>query len=181
MNESRRRLLALAAAGTLCWQAPASAHGPTPQKIDESVEIAAPPDKVWALVGNFERFDAWNPRIRSSSTDKGNTPGSTRRLSLDSGGTITEQLDELLMAEMTMAYRSGREVDPKALAVSSYSARMKVVPTAAGSRVEWRARAYRADTGNEPAAGMDDPAAVRALKELIRPALDRAKATLEGR
>ncbi|MBL8527157.1 MAG: SRPBCC family protein [Burkholderiales bacterium] len=159
----------------------AYAHGPTPQKIDESVEIAAPPAKVWTLVGDFEHFEAWNPRVKSSTADKGNSTGSTRRLTLDSGGTVTEQLDEISATEMSMSYRSGREVDPKVLAVSSYSVRLKVIPTTSGSRLEWKARAYRADTGNEPAAGMDDAAAVRSLQELIQPALARAKSSLEGK
>jgi mxaD protein len=37
--------LALLAA-CLAAPLPALAHGPTPQKVDESVEIAAPPEKV---------------------------------------------------------------------------------------------------------------------------------------
>ena len=40
---------ALAVIGT-AW-----AHGPTRQKVRESIEINAPPAKVWAAIGNFLR------------------------------------------------------------------------------------------------------------------------------
>jgi len=157
------------------------AHGPTPQKIDESIEIAAPPAAVWALVGDFARFAAWNPALANSSADKGNVAGSRRSLSLTRGGTLTEELDEYLDAERSMSYRSGRDLDPAVLAVGSYSVRLRVVAAGSGSRVEWRARAYRADTGNDPAAGRDDATAVKALQDFIRPALAQAKKKFEAK
>lgn len=159
---------------------PARAHGPTPQKIDEAVEIAAAPAAVWALVGDFDALARWNPALKSSAADQGNTVGSKRTLVFAQGGaSVSEELDEHLPEQMSQSYRSGRTIDPKVLAVSSYSARLRVVPAAGGSRLEWRARAYRADTGNEPAPGQDDAAAVQALRALMLPALQAAKNKLE--
>ena len=173
----RRTLAALAGLAAL----PAWAHGPTPQKIDEAVEIAAPPAAVWALVGDFASFSRWNPRLKASEADRANTVGSKRSLTLAQGGSVSEELDEHLPAEMSLSYRSGRAIDPKVLAVGSYSARLRVLPAGSGSRLEWRARAYRADTGNEPAPGQDDAAAVKALRDFMLPALQAAKQRLEAR
>ncbi|MDY0055507.1 MAG: SRPBCC family protein [Methyloversatilis sp.] len=156
----------------------AQAHGPTPQKIDESVTIAAPPDKVWAVVGDFAGIAGWNPSIAESSADKGNDAGSTRTLKLDKGS-VTEQLDDYDAAGMTMNYRSG-DANPAVLPVSSYSGRLTVKAEGSGSKLSWQARGYRADTGNEPPPGMDDESAVKALRALMRPGLDAVKAKLEA-
>ncbi len=44
----------------------ALAAAATEQKATESVEIAAPPDKVWAIIGNFSDL-TWHPAIKSSN------------------------------------------------------------------------------------------------------------------
>lgn len=173
--------LILALALTALTVPPIHAHGPTPQKIDETVEIAAPPAAVWALVGDFGSLSHWNPRLKASEADQGNTVGSKRNLTLEQGANVSEELDEHLPAEMSMSYRSGRTIDTKALPVGSYTARLRVLPAGNGSRLEWRARAYRADTGNDPPAGLDDATAVQALRDLMLPALHAAKKKLEGK
>lgn len=38
------------------------AHGPSRQKVVESVEINAPADKVWAVIGNFQDA-SWIPAV----------------------------------------------------------------------------------------------------------------------
>ena len=48
--------------------APAFAHGPSRQKVVEKIEIDAPADKVWAIVGNFQDM-SWHPGGRQ---DRGN-------------------------------------------------------------------------------------------------------------
>lgn len=175
-TRARQLLALLAPILAALMSAPcARAHGPTPQKIDEAVEVAAAPAAVWALVGDFGALAQWNPRLASSAADQGNTVGSTRTLRLAQGGTLSEELDEHLPAEMSMSYRSGRNIDAKVLPVGSYTARLRVTPDGTGSRLEWRARAYRADSGNEPAAGLDDADAVQALRDLMLPALQAVK------
>lgn len=156
----------------------AHAHGPTPQKIEESVVINAAPAAVWAVVGDFAGIAKWNPAVKASSADKGSEAGSTRTLTLDKGK-VTEQLDDIDAAGMTMNYRSG-ETDPKVLPASSYSGRISVKAEGSGSKVSWQARGYRADTGNEPPPGMDDESAVKALRGLMRPGLDSLKSGLES-
>lgn len=159
----------------------AQAHGPTPQKVDAAVSVAVPPAEAWALVGDFGGYARWHPGLRSSTADRGHEAGSKRTLELAGGGRVTEELDEHDAARRQMSYRSGRDLDPKVLPLSSYSARLRVLPEGAGSRIEWTARGYRADTGNDPAAGRDDASAVKALREHIQPALQKAKLLLEAR
>lgn len=183
-DAGRRRAckLALAApwiAGLGGLPAAASAHGPTPQRIDESIEIAAPPAAVWALVGSFADFARWNPTLASSSADKGNEQGSRRELKTRTGGTIAEELDDYDATALSMSYRSARDLDTQVMPTSSYSARLRVTPVGSGSKLEWQARCYRADTGNEPPKGKDDATAVAAMKAHIRPALEAAKQQLE--
>ena len=158
----------------------ALAHGPTPQRIDESIEIAASPQAVWAVVGDFGNFAAWNPWLATSQADKGNVPGSVRTLTrAEGGGQLTEDLDDYQPEQMSLSYRGGRKIDPAVLPASSYSARIQVEPAGSGSKVSFRARAYRADTGNEAPKGRDDKAVVAAMKAYIGPALQALKTRLE--
>ena len=53
----------------------ASAHGPTPQKVDETIEIAAPPAKVWELVKDFGAISSWSPAVTKSEGTGGNGTG----------------------------------------------------------------------------------------------------------
>ena len=190
-DPSRRRWLTLATASFplrpragaviagLLLAAPAVAHGPTPQRIDESIEIAAPPEAVWRIVGDFANFAKWNPWLSASEADKGNSPGSTRTLTrAEGGGQLTEELDDYQADNMSLSYRGGRKIDPAVLPASSYSARLRVEALGSGSKVSFQARAYRADTGNEAPKGRDDKAVVAAMKAYIGPALKELQAAL---
>lgn len=65
----------------------AMAHGPTRQKVTETIEINAAPDKVWAAVGNFQDM-SWHPGFTATEGKGGNDVGATRTLTLKSGGKI---------------------------------------------------------------------------------------------
>ena len=43
----------------------AQAHGPTRKKVEETVEINAAPDKVWAVIGNFQDM-SWLPPVEKT-------------------------------------------------------------------------------------------------------------------
>jgi mxaD protein len=160
----------------------AQAHGPTPQKISQAVDIEAAPERVWAAIKDFGGISRWHPALRASKADKGNAPGSTRTLTFKTGGKLTEGLDEYDAAAHSYAYRMG-EGNLKALPLSSYSASIAVLPGAApgSSRVEWNARGYRGDTSNEPPEELSDAAAVEAISGFMRSGLDALKHKLEGR
>lgn len=158
---------------------PAAAHGPTPQKVEESIAIAAPPEKVWELVKNFDSLVAWNPLVETSQGTGGNEPGAERVVVLRSGGQITDSLDEYLEEEMAYSYRLGTP-NIEAFPVSFYSATLAVKPGAdGGSEVTWDARFYRADTSNFPSETQNDQAAVAAVTELFKAGLEELKAKAE--
>ncbi len=159
--------------------APSLAHGPTPQKVEETITIAAPPDKVWAKVKDFDQLAAWNPAVASSKGKGGNEAGAEREVELKSGGKLIDSLDEYLADEMNYSYRLGTP-DIEHFPVSFYSATLAVKPGEnGGSEVEWDARFYRADTGNFPAENQNDEAAIDAITKFFKEGLENLKKTLE--
>ncbi|MDZ5650010.1 SRPBCC family protein [Nitrospirillum sp. BR 11828] len=154
----------------------AGAHGPTPQKVDETVEIKASPAAVWAVAGDFAGIAKWDAEIKASE-------GSNKKrvMTLKNGEKIEEEVDEYDAARMTYTYRM---LDPnlKALPASSYSATLVVTPGAQGTtQVQWYARVYRGDTGNEPPDELNDEAAKTALSQLFKAGLQGIKAKAEGK
>jgi mxaD protein len=156
------------------------AHGPTPQKVEEKIEIAAPPEKVWGIIKDFAKVSDWNPVVSKSEGTGGNENGATRTITLKTGD-LQEGLDYYSEKEMTYLYRLSKEkVD--VLPVSSYTAEITVKPSASGgSLVTWIARLYRADTGNEPAPDKNDAAAVKAMKAYLTEGLQGLKAKAEAK
>jgi mxaD protein len=171
-----RTMLALAAALlSICF--PASAHGPTPQTVTETVEIAAPPAQVWALVRDFGGLARWHPAILACEGG-GNTAGAEREV-VFKGGSITDSLDEYDAGRMSYTYRLVKE-NPETFPVSFYSATLTVKPAGAGTAVEWLGRFYRADTGNYPPENLNDEAAMNAMRTFFKAGLEGLKRKAEG-
>lgn len=153
---------------------PVPAHGPTPQRADESVAIAAPPEQVWKTVADFDAIGAWHPLVKKVTATGGDAAGAERVLTLEKGE-ITEGLDESDGAAMKLSYRLGKE-NVDAIPVSFYTATIEVKPAAGGSEVLWSARFYRADTSNYPPDDKNDEAAVAAMTDFIKRGLEGLKA-----
>ncbi len=158
----------------------ALAHGPTPQKVSQSLTIKASPDAVWKLAGDFAGIGKWHPDIAKAEGQGGNKDGGSRTLTLKSGGTLTEGLDEWKAEAKTYSYRMSGEPDLKALPVSSYSATLTVSPEGEGAKVEWMGRFYRGDTGNEPPDNLSDDAGREAMNRFFSDGLKGLKAAAEG-
>lgn len=173
----RRRLL-LAAACLALLPTLAAAHGPTRQKVTETVEIQAPPEKVWAAIGKFDDM-SWHPAVAKTEGQGGNAIDATRKLTLQGGGTIDEVLYKYDAAGMTYSYRI-TNVDVKVLPVTNYSSHLTVKPKGTGSLVEWRGAFYRGYPNNDPPPELDDKAAVAAVTGVYRAGLDHLKKTLES-
>lgn len=165
-------MAALLVAGT------AGAHGPTRQKVAETVEIAAPPEKVWAAVGNFQDM-GWHPVIERTEGQGGNAVDATRKLTLKGGGTIDEVLAKFEPEKMSYMYRI-TAVDVKVLPVTNYSSNITVRPKDGKSLVEWRGAFYRGYPNNDPPPELNDEAAVKAVSGVYRAGLDALKAKLEA-
>ena len=159
----------------------AQAHGPTPQKVDESIDIAAPPEKVWGLIKDFGNIADWNPALTKSVGTGGNESNASRVITFKSGGELQEGLDYYSDKEMNYLYRLSKEkID--VLPVSSYTSEITVKPGPdGGSTVKWMGRFYRADTGNEPAPDKNDAAAVKAMKDYFTTGLQGLKAKAEAK
>jgi hypothetical protein len=156
----------------------ASAHGPTRQKVVETIEINAPADKVWAVVGNFQDM-SWHPAFSKTEGKGGNDVGATRTLTLQSGGQIFETLTKYNAEAMMYAYEIS-QVDVKVLPVTNYSANIKVTANGDKSTVEWRGAFYRGYVNNDPPPELSDEAAVNAVTGIYKAGLDALKKKLEG-
>lgn len=173
MTITTRALLMLASIWLILQ--PAHAHGPTPQKAEEKISIAAPPDKVWAVIKDFAAFAEWNPAVTKCVAEGGNVAGATRVITLKNGGVLTEGLDEYNEKDMMYAYRLSTE-NVEVFPVSFYSATITVRAAGDGSEVEWIGRFYRADTSNFPPENLNDEAAVKAMKDFMQTGLEGIKA-----
>lgn len=70
------RLLHTALLILVCTPAFVQAHGPSRQKVVSKIEINAPVEKVWAVVGNFQDM-SWHPAIAKTEGSGGNSDGAT--------------------------------------------------------------------------------------------------------
>lgn len=146
----------------------ALAHGPTPQKTDESIVVKSSPSEVWKRISEPCGIAKWNPEV--TACDVVNEKQQT--LTLKNGKKVNQEIDELATAEMTLSYRLSGEIDIAALPVSSLNGRIKVSADGGGAKVSWTARYYRAFTGNEPPPGQDDETAKEAIDAFVKAGLN---------
>lgn len=156
----------------------ADAHGPTRQKVTETVEINAPADKVWEVVGNFQDM-SWHPAFVKTEGTGGNEVGATRTLTVDGGGQIFEKLTKYDAEKKSLSYEI-TEVDVKVVPVTNYSAHITVTPDGDKSKVEWRSAFYRGYVNNDPPPELSDEAAVKAITGVFQTGLEALKKKLEG-
>lgn len=154
-----------------------NAHGPTPQKADESIIINAPIDKVWVAIKNFDKISDWHPDVQASTGDGQNKSDGERILTL-SNGEIKESLDYYSDADHEYSYRLKTE-NTEAFPVSSYTTSIQLIEEGDKTKVKWKSRFYRGDTGNTPSEKLNDEAAVKAMKGFIQNGLKGLKETLE--
>lgn len=157
------------------------AHGPTPQKANESITINAPVEKVWATVGQFEKIADWHGDLISSNGDGKLSSGGTRTLTFKNGEELIDELDAYSNNEHEYSYRMKKD-NVKALPVSSYSVTVKVAPGDSPdiSVVTMKSRFYRGDTGNTPPESLSDEAAVTAMIAYFKNGLGGLKQKLEN-
>lgn len=175
----RVHLAALALACAALFACPATAHGPTPQKAEVRTTIAASPDAVWKLAGDFAGIGAWHPLVKAVKATGGNAPGAERVLVLEKGE-ITDGLDTYDAPGRSLSWRLNAE-NAEALPVSFYTTTLTVSGAGAGSEVVWDARFYRGDTSNFPPDELNDEAAVAAMTAFFEAGLKGLKAKAEGK
>jgi carbon monoxide dehydrogenase subunit G len=172
----RKSLIAatLLIAATSTW-----AHGPTRQKVAETVTIAAPPDAVWNRVKDFAAMQGWHPAVESCQATAGSEVGSVRTLQLKGGGKIVEELTRYSAEERRFAYKMN---DPGPIPVTNYSSTLSVNPGDGNTTVvEWRGAFYRGDPNNNPAPEKNDEAAIAAVTGVYQAGLGNLKKIVEGK
>jgi len=152
----------------------AVAHGPTPQKIDESTVINASLTNVWETVTDFSSIAKWHPMVSSSTM----TDEFTRVIEIKDKGKLTDSLDENEASQHYISYRLYEE-DITVFPVSFYTIKIQLEETSEGTQVNWSGRFYRADTGNFPPPEYSDEAAVKAMKEFAQSGMSGLKDMLE--
>ncbi|HEX3496839.1 MAG TPA: SRPBCC family protein [Methylocella sp.] len=155
------------------------AQGPAPQKITETIEIEAPPAKVWATIADFHDM-SWFPGVAKTTGAGGNEPNvAKRQLIFASGATIDESLSKYDAGAMSYSYRIDK-VDVKVLPVTNYSSTITVLPGEGGkSRVEWRGAFYRGYPSDDPPPELNDEAALKAVGKVYRAGLENLKKKVE--
>ena len=157
----------------------ASAHGPSPQKVEKTVTIKADPAKVWALVKDFGNMQKWHPAVASTKLEK-KGEDTFRTLTLKDGGTITEKLRNVDDASMKLKY----EIVSGVLPVADYNSTITVAKGAAAGEttVTWMGRFYRVYKLNPPIpAGQDDESAVKAVTGVYDSGLAQLQKVAEGK
>jgi hypothetical protein len=174
-----RALLAIAFFG-IALPYPGWAHGPTRQKLTETIQIDAPPAKTWATIADFHDM-SWLPGVAKTTGGGGNEPDMAKRqLTLDSGATIDESLYKYDAEAMSYSYRIDK-VDVKVLPVNNYSSTIIVLPAEGGkSTVEWRGAFYRGYPNNDPPPELNDEAALKAVGKVYRAGLESLKKKVEA-
>ena len=155
-----------------------TAHGPTPQKADESIVIDAPIEKTWAVVKEFDQISKWHPDVKSSEGDGKNKSDSVRSMTLETGGVVKESLDYYSDKDHEYNYRlKGENTD--VFPISSHTSAIQLIAEGDKTLVKWKSRFYRGDTGNSPSKNLNDESAVKAMKKFIQNGLKGLKKSLE--
>ena len=99
-------------------------------RVVETIEVAASPDKTWALVGDFAGLVGWFPAVTESKVE-GSGVGALRYLAMPDGNRLTERQEA--------RDEAGRSYDYTAIAgalpCTDYRSRIAVTPSGAGSRI----------------------------------------------
>ena len=97
-----------------------------------SINIPAPPDQIWQLIGGFGSLPDWLPYITKSELREG---GRVRHLATSNGESIIEQLEKFDNDGRTYSYSILQAPFP----VSAYLSTLRVQAAGQGhgSRVDW--------------------------------------------
>lgn len=154
------------------------AHGPTRQKVVESVTINAPAATVWARLRDFSALKDWHPAVADSPASQGNSVGSVRSVKLKGGGELVEALEGHDDAQMKYSYRLK---DGSPLPVTNYTSTIRVTEAGGKAQVEWRGAFYRGHPNNDPPPNQNDEAAVKAVTGVYQSGLANLKQLIEGK
>jgi len=167
----------LAAVALLSVSLAAVADPPKTLKVTKSVDVAAPVDKTWEAVKNFDSLPKWHPGFSADVIQKGenNKVGAVRKLTVKDGPSFTEELLAFDDAKHTYKYR----IVESPLPLRDYVSHLTVAPGPnGGSHVTWVGTFKRKSTSDTPPEGENDEAALKLINSVYQGGLDNLKATL---
>jgi hypothetical protein len=131
-------------------------------KLSMSVDVNAPADEVWPVVGDFTGLDRWHPAVERCDANSG-TAGSTRDLHLAGGGLIRERLESVDEKGQSLTY----VILDGPLPVQDYVSTLRVTGDGGRCRVEW--------SSEFKPAGLPEPEAVKTMEGVYKAGLDNLK------
>ena len=157
------------------------AHGPSRQKVVKTVDIDAPPDKVWSIISGYCSIKDWNPLVTDCESDKGSDPDSIRVITLENGEKLKEKLIKYLPDQMKYQYMM---VEPniKALPINTHGSSITVTANdKGGTTVEWKGAFYRSFPGPNPPPELSDEAGHEKVGNLYDSGLMNLKKLAEAK
>tara|TARA_A100001011_G_scaffold383812_1_gene455555 strand:+ start:702 stop:1211 length:510 start_codon:yes stop_codon:yes gene_type:complete len=154
------------------YSAVAFSHGPTRQKVKETIEIKSTSVEVWRMIKNLDSAEVWHAEYSSLSSDNGMKKFISKRDG--SNGLI-----EILSSNNDRMKFKYRLKNPASIPVNNYSAQVSVTSNGDDSKVTFKGAFYRKYVNNDPPPGEDDDAAIRAITEIYKNSLKQLKITIE--
>jgi uncharacterized protein YndB with AHSA1/START domain len=114
-------------------------------EVHRKVVVPASVEEVWRRVGDFGAIKQWHPAIAICDVER-NGPQIYRHLRTHDGGEFLER--EVAEHDEGTEHSYAYEIVSSPLPVRNYQAVFRVVPDAAGARVEWSSH-FEADGASE--------------------------------
>ena len=162
-----------------CFAAPGFGADAEELSAHQSIRINAPPEAVWAVVGNFNGTPRWLPLVVKSDIVLGtnNRVGAIRLVTRRNGTKVTERLLDRDPQDMHMAYTY---VDGAVMA-TDYSPVLSVKDAGDGtSIVDWSAHFRPLAYSNDGNSAQDGRALVDFFDGVYKTGLENLKRVVES-
>jgi hypothetical protein len=149
------------------------AHGPTRQKVTEFILIEEKVDKVWEIVGDFDKIGSWHSEYKSIT---GNEDLKDVNFFNSGNGKI-----EILSIDNDVKNYKYRLKNPGNIPVNNYSGRvlLQTDENVGSVKVILKGAFYRKYVNNDPPPGQDDEAAIIAVQKIYKDSLLKLKSLAE--
>lgn len=150
--------------------------------VTETIEIAAPSQKVWAIVKDWDGLHKWHPAFSADEIKKGknNAPRAVRTVTLrDSGASFDEVLDEYDARHMYYNYRI---IGDSPLPVVHYTSHIAVrAGEGKGTSVLTWQGSFRRKVVENPTPEENDDGVKKFISEAYRAGLENVKLMAEAK
>jgi hypothetical protein len=154
------------------------ACGPNRNREVTTIEINAPADRVWSIVGNYADL-SWTGRIAKTQASGGTAPETAKRtLTFSSGAVFTDTLTAFEPDLRSLTFRTDDE-DVTEMPVEGYVSKLTVREENGKAIVEWRGAFSRSYLKSDPPPEQSDEAAIAAVRSFQEASLASLKRRLE--